>query len=183
MKPREIGACAQRNDEPRPPLGSRLQRPAPGAAINRSSTSPLAPQPEPALREVIDIRSNYVHAHCTGQVQVDHFVSAVGRALESARSTGLKAILMDVREVTGTLSTVDRFVLGEDIAAMQRTHAFAAAVAVLGKEPLVEADRLGEKVATNRGAIGKVFTDLEEAERWIEEYLSMGSSSGSGAFQ
>jgi hypothetical protein len=135
----------------------------------------------PMLTEAIEIRPNYIHVLCSGPMKVDDFVAALNRGMESAAIAGRRAVLMDARAVSGTLSTVDRFVLGEDVANAQRAHAFVAAIAVVGHEPLVEVDRLAEKVATNRGAVGKVFTELAEAERWIEEHLSRFGRSNSGA--
>jgi hypothetical protein len=79
---------------------------------------------------------------------------------------------MDAVNVDGTLSKAERFVLGDDIAYAQRAHGFVAMIAVVAKEPPLEAERFAEKVAINRGAMGKSFTDLSDAERWIEDHLA-----------
>ena len=79
---------------------------------------------------------------------------------------------MDALKVEGTLSKAERFVLGDDIAYAQRAHGFVAMIVVVADEPPLEAERFAEKVAINRGAVGKSFTDLSDAERWIEDHLT-----------
>jgi hypothetical protein len=42
----------------------------------------------------------------------------------------------------------------------------------VANEPPLAADRFAEKVAINRGAVGKSFTELTDAEQWIEDHLA-----------
>jgi len=45
---------------------------------------------------------------------------------------------------------------------------------LIGKEPMIDLERFGETVAVNRGAIGKVFTDVDEAVAWLEQIVKLG---------
>lgn len=134
------------------------------------------PLTETMLTEKIEVRPQYVHVVCTGTIEIDDFVLALNRGLETAAGSGRRAVVMDALHVDGTLSAAERFVLGDSIAYTQRAHGFVAMIAVVANEPPLERDRFAEKVAINRGAVGKSFTDLSNAERWIED--SLGKSHG-----
>jgi hypothetical protein len=41
--------------------------------------------------------------------------------------------------------------------------------AIVGMEPLIEPERLGEIVARNRGMNVRAFTDYEAARTWLRE--------------
>jgi hypothetical protein len=124
------------------------------------------------LIEKVDVRPQYIRVLCTGTIEVDGFVLALNRGLETAASSGRKAVIIDALHVDGTLSRAERFVLGDSIAYAQRAHGFAAIVAVVSNEPPLSPDRFAETVALNRGAVAKAFTDLSDAERWIEDCLA-----------
>jgi hypothetical protein len=120
----------------------------------------------------ITVRPRYIHVSCSGRFDRESFVLALNQGLDRATSSGRKAVVMDALNVDGTLSKAERFVLGDEIAYAQRAHGFVAIIAVVANEPPLEAERLAEKVAINRGAVGQSFTELPAAERWIEEYLA-----------
>jgi hypothetical protein len=124
------------------------------------------------LIQKIEVRPRYIHVLCTGTIEIDGFVLALNRGLEAAASSGRKAIVMDALHVDGTLTRAERFVLGDNIAYAQRAHDCVAMIAVVSTEPPMASDRFAERVAINRGAVGKSFTDLSDAERWIEDHLA-----------
>jgi hypothetical protein len=123
------------------------------------------------LTDRVEVRPGYVHVVCSGTMELEDFVAALNRGLESAAESGRRAVVMDALDVDGTLSTAERFVLGDEIAYAQRAHGFVALIAVVAHEPPLEAERLAERVAINRGAVGKSFTALSDAEQWIEHRL------------
>src|SRR5215217_1456688 len=127
---------------------------------------------ETMLPEKIEIRPQYVHVVCSGTMEVEDFVAALNHGLEAAAACGRRAVVMDGRSLSGTLTQAERFVLGDDIAYAQRVHGFVAVIAVVSKEPPMEPDLFAEKIAINRGAVGRSFTDLADAERWIETHLA-----------
>jgi hypothetical protein len=90
--------------------------------------------------------------------------------LRACVAGGCSKLLLDCRELSGELTTVDRFWFGKLVA---DENAAAAAeggrvqVALVGGPPLLEARRFGQTVATNRGAWVKVVDDLDAAYRWL----------------
>lgn len=85
---------------------------------------------------------------------------------------GRSKILLDLRGLSGELSTTERYSLGKLVA--EENAAVAAAgigvtvqVALVGTSPFIDRDRFGETVARNRGAFVKVTYDLESAYRFL----------------
>lgn len=78
--------------------------------------------------------------------------------------------LVDCRQVTGTPSTIERFLWIESI--VKRMDGSPPAIrrvrfAFVGSEPLVDARRFGEAVAVNRGIVVMVTESMDEALRWL----------------
>lgn len=84
---------------------------------------------------------------------------------------GCSKLLVDCRELTADLSPVDRFwfgkVVADENAAVAAGSGVYMRVAFVGRVPLFEERRLGQIVATNRGAAVKVTEELEAAYRWL----------------
>ncbi len=79
-----------------------------------------------------------------------------------------KATLVDLRAVPGPISFMDRYQVGE------QTGRFLSGltVAALMTEEQTDKDRIGQKVAMNRGARVEVFTDPAAAETWLKKYAA-----------
>jgi hypothetical protein len=80
----------------------------------------------------------------------------------------IKAALVDLREVPGPYSFMDRFGLGE---AAGRYLAGTPIAALLTDEQ-ADPERIGQLAARNRGANVEVFLDLAAARAWMEPYLA-----------
>jgi hypothetical protein len=83
---------------------------------------------------------------------------------------GRSRMLIDCRELSGELSTTDRYSLGKVVAeenAVAMAGGAQVRVAMVGRDPIVDRHRFGETVAINRGAAVKVTYDLESAYRWL----------------
>lgn len=81
-------------------------------------------------------------------------------------------MLIDVRNVTGQLQTIERYKLGEDFSKKfvdltSKAQLPFCRFAVLGNSPLIDPGNLGSLVANNRGANTKATTDPEEALQWL----------------
>jgi hypothetical protein len=98
-----------------------------------------------------------------GTMNAAWFVALIGRVAQAARDGPTAAILVDGREMVGSLSDMDRYDIGV-AAALQR---FGVPVAVVGTEPLIDPGRLGEIVARNRGVNVRAFTDYDAACAWL----------------
>jgi hypothetical protein len=98
-------------------------------------------------------------------VQKRAAIKAIANAIEVRK---VKAALVDVRGVTGPITFMDRYQLGELAGEFLRQAPFA----VLALEEHLDAERIGWMVARNRGANVEVFTDPAEAGRWLQPYLA-----------
>ena len=79
----------------------------------------------------------------------------------------IKAALLDLREIPGPYTFMDRVQLGEAAG----RHLLGTPIAVVLLEAQADPDRIGMVVARNRGANVEVFTDEAEAQAWVEKYL------------
>jgi hypothetical protein len=117
-----------------------------------------------------DIRDGYIYLSCTGTYSSDSLERVFEEGFAIAKDHGLMVVLVDARGLGGpTPSIMERFFLAERLAKMQKSLFPLINMVVVGDEPFVSLDKFGETVALNRGAIGKVFTDIGEAVIWIEE--------------
>ena len=80
-----------------------------------------------------------------------------------ARSTGIFKILVDDRKISDSISTMERFKYGAQIA----EHFAGLKIAGVMKKPLLDPQRFGETVAVNRGGYIRVFETMEEASDWL----------------
>ena len=78
---------------------------------------------------------------------------------------GIRKVLVDARALQGEISILERFALGEDVAALTRGR---IAIAIVDLPERVWPDRFVETVAANRGALIKVTTDYTEALAWLD---------------
>lgn len=81
-----------------------------------------------------------------------------------ARRVGVTKVMIDARESTGDLRTMDRFQYGELAATYLRPFKLAFVI----RADLLEPARFGETVAVNRGGNVRVFGDANEARAWLD---------------
>ena len=115
-----------------------------------------------------ELKSQYAQLTCSGSYDKSELLDLLELALEFAADNSMQAVLVDISAVEGTPNTEDRFELGARFAEIQLSKETIVAIAVYGREPLIDPERFGETVALNRCAVGKVFTDIDEAIRWLE---------------
>lgn len=90
------------------------------------------------------------------------------RAFALAAEHGRDAVLIDGRGVKPPEPTLmQRFDQAIHIAGIHQRQVRRARLAILGDEPIIDPNRFGEIVATNRGANVKVFTDEQLALDWL----------------
>lgn len=117
-----------------------------------------------------EIRPGYMYFRCGGVYSITDVRELYERALDTAASEGITAVLIDHRDLVGEpLTTLQRYELGVHVAKLQSDPARRIRLVIVGNEPFIDPQRFGETVARNRGAIGRVFTDFEEAVAWIEK--------------
>ena len=85
---------------------------------------------------------------------------------DASKSHPVKAVLVDMRHIPGPYTFLDRYQLGE-VTARYLAH---LPVGALVLEKQLDPGRIGQVVATNRGAKLEVFTDPAAAERWLGKF-------------
>ena len=112
----------------------------------------------------------FLRLSCSGTYTRDSLLSLIEQAIDIATSKARKAVLIEVFEVTGAPADMfERYELGVGAARIQRDKRPLIALALVGNEPPIHPTRLGEIVFHNRGGVGKVFTDLDEALAWLKQ--------------
>ena len=115
-----------------------------------------------------EFHNEYIHYYCSGPFELPAMMEVFSDVFRLASERKLGLILVDGMEIIGVPpKTMDRFRLGEYAAELCRNYGRPVRIAIAGEEPFVDPERFGETVARNRGANGKVFTDLEEAKEWL----------------
>jgi len=114
------------------------------------------------------VHAAYVELECTGTYALESSLRVFEQAFEIAAKESRRAVLVDIRLLGGSPPTFgERYDQGAHVAKLQSAQAPRIRLAVLGREPMVHPERVGEIVAVSRGALARVFTDLDEAIAWV----------------
>jgi len=108
----------------------------------------------------------WLHVHARGEFDLKWLQSFIVEIVATAKATtpAPRAILIDVRELTGTRP--DGMEL-YDLGVLASRDIIGVPVAFVGSESFVDPRRFGEAVARNRGLNLRVFTDMTEALLWL----------------
>ncbi|MBX3703479.1 MAG: hypothetical protein KF822_06885 [Steroidobacteraceae bacterium] len=110
----------------------------------------------------------HVELVCVGAYYPGAQLNVAREALMAASRSGRTAALIDVRQVAGPAPTMsERYDQAVKVAQLQSSVSPRIRLALLGHEPIVHPQRFGEIVATNRGALLRVFTDEALALEWL----------------
>jgi len=114
------------------------------------------------------VHGTYVELQCTGTYTLESSLQVFEQAFVIAAREARGAVLVDIRLLAGSPPTFgERYDQGVLVAKLQSAQAPRIRLAVLGQEPMVHPERVGEIVAVSRGALARVFTDLDEAIAWV----------------
>jgi hypothetical protein len=120
------------------------------------------------IRTTVSVHPDHVAVACSGPYSGSEARRVGEEAHREAVRADRKALLIDVRNVTGRVPGIfERFEIGVRTAAHYRAHDPRIRLAVLGDEPMIHPERFGELVARNRGADARVFTDETLALDWL----------------
>jgi len=119
------------------------------------------------LKYKFEVRDNYVSVTVSGYFSLSEAKKMYTDALGKLVDKKISKLLFNVRKVTGKVTTMDRYYLGE-FAALEsikymRKGLQSNAVAFYGIEPIIDPERFGELVARNRGLNLKVTSEKKEA--------------------
>ena len=120
----------------------------------------------------LEVRPGYLSLVCAGELTQESFAEVYEKALAAAQAHGVKAVLLDGRAVTARpQSILERFNMGHGAAELQRKYSLRCFVAIVAHPPVADPQKFGETVATNRGILGGVYFDIDEALAAIAERL------------
>ena len=105
---------------------------------------------------------NYLFVKYTEPFELDEFLALIREVADVCRNKSRARVLVDVSEMSGKMSTMDRFRLGVEGAAIFRN---LAQVAIVYRQQ--EMNRFAETVGINRGGRVRVFGDLDTAMKWL----------------
>jgi len=106
----------------------------------------------------------------TGRFMIDQKEAAIKEIAEALNAQSVNAALVDMREVEGPYTFMDRYQLGE----LAGRYLSKIPLAVLALENQTDKQRIGQLVAVNRGAKMEVFTDPDAAMAWLKKHQSAG---------
>lgn len=120
----------------------------------------------------IEPKKQYLYVHLTGIFELNAAKECSIQFLDAADDFDLFVILVDALSLEGELSTMERFHYAEFMARKSREHKVTQKfdnlrIAYVAKLPIVDPQKFGETVATNRGMLVKATTDFKEAYEWL----------------
>ena len=116
----------------------------------------------------VRVHAGYVELECTCTYTHEAGLQLYSQAYEIAVRENRAAVLVDVRQVTGSPPTLtDLFEQGVHVANLGSGSGTRIRFAHLADERMTHPQRFGEVVARSHGALIRVFTDLDEAQTWI----------------
>lgn len=117
----------------------------------------------------IDKKEKYLLVEVSGEFLYSTDQEFFAELIESCFDNNRSNLLLDARNLKGDLSTFQRYNIALSVTNKIRKNFDKGIIriAVVGAEPLIDPDRFAETVATNRGLIIKVTTDIEEALNWL----------------
>lgn len=107
-------------------------------------------------------RNGFLEAIVSGPFSLERFKSQMAAAVRATKEKRLKGLLLDVRGLVGSPSTLDRHELGRSGVEMKVDFRVAALIT-----PEQAQDSFASTVARNRGVNVQTFTDRVKAWDWL----------------
>ena len=107
-------------------------------------------------------KGNYLHVEVSGIYSLKFFIEIIREITEHGEKEKLNKLLVDISNVDGNPSILERYEIGLEISKHWVKDIQAAAVV---REEVVS--QMAENVAVNRGANFQVFTKVEPALEWL----------------
>jgi len=107
-------------------------------------------------------KENYLLVEVSGVYSLKFFIELIHEVTEHGKKENFNKMLVDIRNVDGNPSALDRYQIGLEISKRWGKN---IQVASLAKESSI--NFLVENVAVNRGANFQVFTEVEPALEWL----------------
>jgi hypothetical protein len=120
------------------------------------------------LQIAIELQEDLLLVTGNGRVRVDTASRLLKQVCDTAADNKVNKILVNCLAVTGELFPFERYRLGVETAEAYLTYPeMNVRLAFVGIPPAT--DGFGVRVARNRGLVTKLFSNPEEARRWLDE--------------
>jgi hypothetical protein len=116
-----------------------------------------------------ETHEEFLYCKVSGEYSFEHLCSVVRKVLAEAGQRGANKVLVDGLQMWGSPTMAERYGLSEFLAREMVEARIFPRLAFLGKEPLVDPNRFGEIVGTNRGVQMKTVEEMEDAVKWLGE--------------
>jgi hypothetical protein len=129
------------------------------------------------METIIENKGLYIHIKIGGQISLDasewkKIESIRNDVVDTIKKTGVYKLLFDCRDLSGKISIVNRFLLATFFVKENIKFIIAQApllkVAFVLNQSMIDAERIGAKVAHNRGLRGILTTNMQEALQWLD---------------
>ena len=117
-------------------------------------------EPEFTITELPD----YLHIQYSGEFRLAEAKSSVDAMLDSCRQSGSTKVLFDCTAMSGELTVMDRFNVGQYTSEKMDP---GLKIAMVVDEKYILPDNFFEVVARNRGIYINVTSEMEEAIEWL----------------
>ncbi len=111
-------------------------------------------------------KEGYLHITFSGAFSLAKTKHVVDAVLERCSEEGCSNVLFDCRPMTGEITILERFHVGEYLA---MTMPDSLWIAMLGREDQMLPDKFFENVVRNRTLILGVFSFIDEAIEWLKQ--------------
>jgi hypothetical protein len=123
---------------------------------------------------VTEIKPDHVLVTFEGRVEESFPTEFPEKLVETAITHQCTKILADLRKVEGTLTTMQRFTMGDTGAqkyhsARNKGEVSYCRFSLVANPPLMDPHKFGETVATNRGMPVRIFSSFQEAFDWLQQ--------------
>ena len=121
-----------------------------------------------------EIKPDYVLMTFEGRVEESFPTEFPEKLIETAITHKCPKILADLQKVEGSLTTMQRFTMGDIGAqkyrsAVQKGEISKCRFALVADQPLMDPHKFGETVASNRGMSLGIFSTFQEAFDWLQQ--------------
>ena len=125
---------------------------------------------ESQLPEYFVLDEHYARYRPVGDSTLSATVEAIDRTIEFCRLTGVNGLLIDITAVTGfpPPSTTERF---HFITKWSATARGQVVISMLAPPEMIDQDKIGITMASNRGLTSEVFPTEPEAIAWLLRQL------------
>lgn len=131
------------------------------------------------MKYTIEEKKSYIYIKISGKISLrspsdwGEIKSALANVVDSVKKTNILKLLVDCRDFSGKLSTIDRFLLAvffvKENSKLLAGQLDPLKITFVLNKSIMDPKRFGETVARNRGLDGLVTDNMQEALQWLEQ--------------